>query len=132
MVPAAAEDWQVDPFSGEVRDGYVWGRGAVDMKDFDAMLLSVVRARTRAGRAPARPIVLCFTADEEAGGPRGRPAVRRRARATLLEDCTEAVGEVGGFSATVRGRRIYLHRGRREGHGLDAADRPRHGPATGR
>ena len=41
VVPAAAEDWQVDPFSGEVQDGYVWGRGAVDMKDFDAMLLSV-------------------------------------------------------------------------------------------
>ena len=50
VVPAAAEDWQVDPFSGEIQDGYVWGRGAVDMKDFDAMLLSVVRARTRAGR----------------------------------------------------------------------------------
>ena len=49
VVPAAAEDWQVDPFSGEIRDGYVWGRGAVDMKDFDAMLLSVVRARQRAG-----------------------------------------------------------------------------------
>ncbi|HEY0903210.1 MAG TPA: M20/M25/M40 family metallo-hydrolase, partial [Marmoricola sp.] len=48
VVPAAAEDWQVDPFSGEVQDGYVWGRGAVDMKDFDAMLLSVVRARQRA------------------------------------------------------------------------------------
>ena len=49
VVPAAAEDWQVDPFSGEIKDGFVWGRGAVDMKDFDAMLLSVVRARARAG-----------------------------------------------------------------------------------
>jgi len=63
VVPAAAEDWAVDPFSGEIRDGYVWGRGAVDMKDFDAMLLSVVRARQRAGRVPERPITLCFTAD---------------------------------------------------------------------
>ncbi len=71
VVPAAAEDWQVDPFSGEVHDGYVWGRGAVDMKDFDAMLLSVVRARARAGAVPERPIVLCFTADEEAGGHHG-------------------------------------------------------------
>src|SRR5215217_7359354 len=71
VVPAAAEDWQVDPFSGEIRDGYLWGRGAVDMKDFDAMLLSVVRARTRAGRVPERPVVLCFTADEEAGGHQG-------------------------------------------------------------
>src|ERR1700712_3558555 len=66
VVPAAAEDWQVDPSSGEIQDGYVWGRGAVDMKDFDAMLLSVVRDRQRTGRVPERPITLCFTADEEA------------------------------------------------------------------
>ena len=55
VVPAEAADWQVDPFSGEIQDGYVWGRGAVDMKDFDAMLLSVVRARQRAGRVPGAP-----------------------------------------------------------------------------
>ena len=107
VVPAAAEDWQVDPFSGEVRDGYVWGRGAVDMKDFDAMLLSVVRARTRAGRVPDRPIVLCFTADEEAGGHKGAQVLVEDHREEL-EGCTEAVGEVGGFSTTVRGRRMYL------------------------
>ena len=79
VVPAAAEDWQVDPFSGEIQDGYVWGRGAVDMKDFDAMLLSVVRARQRAGALPERPIVLCFTADEEAGGHHGARDPRRAA-----------------------------------------------------
>jgi len=107
VVPAAAEDWQVDPFSGEIRDGYVWGRGAVDMKDFDAMLLSVVRARTRAGRIPERPIVLCFTADEEAGGHKGAQVLVEDHREEL-EGCTEAVGEVGGFSTTVRGRRMYL------------------------
>ncbi|HEY0949367.1 M20/M25/M40 family metallo-hydrolase [Nocardioides sp.] len=107
VVPAAAEDWAVDPFSGEVRDGYVWGRGAVDMKDFDAMLLSVVRARQRAGRVPERPITLCFTADEEAGGHRGAQVLVDE-QAEELEGCTEAVGEVGGFSATVRGRRMYL------------------------
>ncbi len=107
VVPAAAEDWQVDPFSGEIQDGYVWGRGAVDMKDFDAMLLSVVRARTRAGRVPDRPVVLCFTADEEAGGHKGAEHLMREHR-DELEGCTEAVGEVGGFSTTVRGRRMYL------------------------
>ena len=107
VVPAAAEDWQVDPFSGEVRDGYVWGRGAVDMKDFDAMLLSVVRARTRAGQVPDRPVVLCFTADEEAGGHHGAQVIVED-HPELLEGCTEAVGEVGGFSTTVRGRRVYL------------------------
>jgi acetylornithine deacetylase/succinyl-diaminopimelate desuccinylase-like protein len=107
VVPAAAEDWQVDPFSGEVRDGYVWGRGAVDMKDFDAMLLSVVRARARAGAVPERPVTLCFTADEEAGGHLGAQVLVEE-HPDELAHCTEAVGEVGGFSTTVRGQRLYL------------------------
>jgi acetylornithine deacetylase/succinyl-diaminopimelate desuccinylase-like protein len=107
VVPAAPEDWSVHPFSGEVKDGVVWGRGAVDMKDFDAMLLSTVRARARAGQVPARPLVLCFTADEEAGGMKGAGYLARTHR-ELLDDCTVAVGEVGGFSTTVRGRRVYL------------------------
>ena len=107
VVPAAAEDWQVDPFSGEIQDGYVWGRGAVDMKDFDAMLLSVVRARTRAGVLPDRPVVLAFTADEEAGGLHGARLMVEQ-YAEHFDGVTEAVGEVGGFSTTVRGRRIYL------------------------
>jgi acetylornithine deacetylase/succinyl-diaminopimelate desuccinylase-like protein len=107
VVPAEAADWQVDPFSGEVEDGHVWGRGAVDMKDFDAMLLSVVRARTRAEAVPERPVVLCFTADEEAGGHRGAQVLVEE-HADRLEHCTEAVGEVGGFSTTIRGRRLYL------------------------
>lgn len=107
VVPAAAEDWQVHPFSGEVQDGYVWGRGAVDMKDFDAMLLSVVRERQRSGRAPARPVTLCFTADEEAGGHQGAQLLVED-HAEWFEGCTEAVGEVGGFSTTIRGRRLYL------------------------
>ncbi|MGH3362563.1 MAG: M20/M25/M40 family metallo-hydrolase [Nocardioides sp.] len=107
VVPAAAEDWQVAPFSGEIQDGYVWGRGAVDMKDFDAMLLSVVRARTRAGQVPDRPMVLCFTADEEAGGHKGAEVLVEE-HPEEFEGCTEAVGEVGGFSTTVRGQRLYL------------------------
>lgn len=107
VVPAAAEDWTIHPFSGEVDNGYVWGRGAVDMKDFDAMLLSTVRARQRAGRIPERPVVLCFTADEEAGGHLGAEGLVRD-HADWFEGCTEAVGEVGGFSTTVRGQRLYL------------------------
>jgi acetylornithine deacetylase/succinyl-diaminopimelate desuccinylase-like protein len=107
VVPAVADDWQVDPFSGEIQDGYLWGRGAVDMKDFDAMMLSVVRARTRAGAVPERPIVLCFTADEEAGGMHGARVLVDE-HAEHLAHCTEAIGEVGGFSTTVRGQRLYL------------------------
>jgi acetylornithine deacetylase/succinyl-diaminopimelate desuccinylase-like protein len=107
VVPADADDWQVHPFSGEIQDGALWGRGAVDMKDFDAMLLSVVRARARAGVVPERPMVLCFTADEEAGGHNGAEQIVLQ-RPDLLEGCREAVGEVGGFSTTVRGQRFYL------------------------
>ncbi|MCW2754829.1 MAG: peptidase [Marmoricola sp.] len=111
VVPANAADWTVHPFSGDVRDGpggaMVWGRGAVDMKDFDAMLLSSVRARARAGVVPDRPLVLCFTADEEAGGAKGAGHLVAEHR-DLLDDCTVAIGEVGGFSTTVRGRRVYL------------------------
>jgi acetylornithine deacetylase/succinyl-diaminopimelate desuccinylase-like protein len=107
VVPAAAEDWQVHPFAGEVHDGYLWGRGAVDMKDFDAMLLAVVRHRQRTGRVPERPIRLVLTADEEAGGHSGAEFLVTQHR-DELEGCTEAVGEVGGFSVTVRGRRLYL------------------------
>ncbi|MCX6396130.1 MAG: M20/M25/M40 family metallo-hydrolase [Propionibacteriales bacterium] len=112
VVPANAADWKIDPFAGEVDQAdngglCVWGRGAVDMKDFDAMLLSSVRARARAGVVPERPLVLCFTADEEAGGANGAGFLAREHR-DLLADCTVAVGEVGGFSTTVRGRRVYL------------------------
>ncbi len=107
VVPAAAEDWKVDPFSGEIQDGYVWGRGAVDMKDFDAMLLSVIRDRQRTGRVPERPIVLAFTADEEAGGHKGAQVLVED-HAEEFEGVTEAVGEVGGFSTTIRGQRLYL------------------------
>jgi acetylornithine deacetylase/succinyl-diaminopimelate desuccinylase-like protein len=71
------------------------------------MLLSVVRARTRARAEPDRPTVLCFTADEEAGGHQGAEQIVLK-RPDLLEGCREGIGEVGGFSATVRGRRIYL------------------------
>ena len=96
------------PFAGEVVDGCVWGRGAVDMKDFDAMVLSVVRARARAGAAPRRPIRLIFTADEEAGSGLGaRWLVDEHPE--VVDGCTEAIGEVGGFSLTVRDDlRLYL------------------------
>ncbi len=107
VVPAQAADWSVDPFAAEVVDGYLYGRGAVDMKDFDAMLLSVVRARQRAGVIPDRPILLVFTADEEAGGVLGAHWLVEH-RPELFEGCTEAIGEVGGFSTEVGGQRLYL------------------------
>ncbi|MFD7923650.1 M20/M25/M40 family metallo-hydrolase [Streptomyces sp. NPDC059740] len=108
VVPANAADWTYDPFSGEIADGCVWGRGAVDMKDMDAMTLAVVRDRMRSGRKPPRDIVLAFLADEEAGGTYGaRHLVDNHPE--LFEGVTEAIGEVGGFSFTVNDDlRLYL------------------------
>ena len=105
VVPASASDWQRDPFGGEIADGCVWGRGAVDMKDMDAIMLAVMRQRLREGRKPARDVVLAFTADEEAGGTWGAAFLTRHP--DLFEGVTEAIGEVGGFSVSVGGRRMY-------------------------
>jgi len=107
VVPAAKADWKIDPFAAEEQDGYIWGRGAVDMKDFDATILSVVRARQRAGELPKRAITLAFTADEEAGSVQGAHPLTDQ-RPEWFEGCTEGIGEVGGFSATIKGQRIYL------------------------
>ena len=107
VVPASAPDWRHDPFSGEIVDGCVWGRGAIDMKDMDAMMLAVVRQRLREGRPPARDIVLAFTADEEAGGTWGARWLVDH-HPGLFEGVTEAVGEVGGFSLTLGRQRLYL------------------------
>jgi acetylornithine deacetylase/succinyl-diaminopimelate desuccinylase-like protein len=102
VVPAQRQDWTRDPFGGEVADGCVWGRGAVDMKDMDAMVLAVIRERLRQGRRPQRDIVLAFVADEEAGGTWGAHWLVDN-HADLFEGCTEAIGEVGGFSLTLPG-----------------------------
>jgi acetylornithine deacetylase/succinyl-diaminopimelate desuccinylase-like protein len=107
VVPADPADWQVHPFSGEINDGCVWGRGAVDMKDMDAMILAVVRQRLREGRRPPRDVVLAFLADEEAGGAYGARWLVDN-RPDLFEGVTEAIGEVGGFSATIGAQRLYL------------------------
>ena len=107
VVPAVAADWQVDPFAGELCDGYLWGRGAVDMKDFDAIMLAVIRERARQGRPSRRPIRLVITADEEAGGGLGSAWLAER-HPEAIADCSEAIGEVGGFSLTVGDRRLYL------------------------
>ena len=108
VVPANAADWSVPPFAGEIVDGCLWGRGAVDMKDFDAMVLSVVRARARAGAAPRRPVRLIFSADEEAGSTLGAHWLID-SHPDVVTGCTEAIGEVGGFSLSVRDDlRLYL------------------------
>ncbi|MFG1865270.1 M20/M25/M40 family metallo-hydrolase [Microbispora bryophytorum] len=107
VVPFDAADWTHHPLSGEIADGCVWGRGAVDMKNMDAMILAVVRRRLSEGRRPPRDVVLVFTADEEAGGHYGAQWLAER-HPEVFEGCTEAIGEVGGFSVTTEKGRLYL------------------------
>jgi acetylornithine deacetylase/succinyl-diaminopimelate desuccinylase-like protein len=130
VVPADASEWSVPPFSGEEKDGYLWGRGAIDMKDFDAMTLAVVRGWQRTGYVPPRDIVLCYTADEEAGMEYGSQFLVRE-HADLFEGCTEAIGEVGGFSYTINDDlRLYLVETAEKGIDwlrLHARGRPGHG-----
>jgi acetylornithine deacetylase/succinyl-diaminopimelate desuccinylase-like protein len=108
VVPADPAAWTVPPYAGEIRDGSVWGRGAVDMKDMAAMTLVALADLLRAGWRPRRDVVLAFVADEELGGALGaRWLVEEHPE--LLEGCTEAVGEAGGFSHEYApGRRAYL------------------------
>ena len=107
VVPATAADWRVHPFSGEITEDCVWGRGAVDMKDMSAIVLAVLRQRLAEGRRPARDVVVAFVADEEAGGTWGARWLVDN-HPGEFEGVTEAISEVGGFSVTLGGKRLYL------------------------
>ena len=130
VVPANADDWSVDPFSAEIKDGMIWGRGAVDMKNMDAMIIAIFRMWARKGIKPARNIVLAFFADEEAGSLFGsRWMVAKHPE--VFKGCSEAISEVGGFSVTVAGdKRLYFIEAAQKGihwMRLSASGRAGHG-----
>src|SRR5690349_662503 len=130
VVPADKDEWSVDPFSGEVKDGCVWGRGAIDMKDMDAMTLALVREWARTGKQPPRDVVLAFVSDEEAGGRKGAHYLVDN-HPDLFADCSEAISEVGGFSISLNDQaRIYAIQTAEKGINwlrLTANARPGHG-----
>ncbi len=108
VVPVNADDWSVNPFCGDIIDGFIWGRGAVDMKNMDAMIIATVRDWSRTGYVPPRDIVLAFFADEEAGSILGSHWMVDK-HPELFSGCNEAISEVGGFSVTVAdGKRFYM------------------------
>ena len=107
VVPANAADWSVDPFSGVIKDGCIWGRGAVDMKNMDAMILAVIRLWAKHNYQPERTIVIVFFADEEAGGIYGSRWMAEK-HPEVFAGCSETISEVGGFSLTLlSGKRVY-------------------------
>lgn len=128
VVPANADDWTVDPFSAEIRDGMIWGRGAVDMKNVDAMILAIVRSWARTGFTPRRDIVLAFFADEEAGMTFGSRWMTAN-HPEVFAGCSEAISEVGGFSVTVGdGKRLYFVEAAQKGiHWMKLTSRGRAG-----
>jgi len=107
VVPADPTNWTVDPFGGVIRDGLLWGRGAVDMKNMDAMIIAALQDILGAGKRPARDLVIAFFSDEENGGVFGSHYVVDN-RPDLFAGATEAISEVGGYSVHLNGQRSYL------------------------
>ena len=107
VVPADPANWTVDPFAGEIRDGLLWGRGAVDMKDMDAMIITALQDVLGSGRQPARDLIVAFFSDEENGGVFGSHHIVDT-RPDLFAGATEAISEVGGYSVHINGQRAYL------------------------
>jgi acetylornithine deacetylase/succinyl-diaminopimelate desuccinylase-like protein len=107
VVPAQPDNWSVDPFGGVIKDGLLWGRGAVDMKNMDAMMITALQDILGSGRQPARDLVIAFFADEEAGGVLGSHYLVDH-QPELFAGATEAISEVGGYSITLGGERAYL------------------------
>lgn len=97
VVPVEADDWTHPPFAADVVDGFLYGRGAVDMKNYAGTVLAVARHFAREGIVPRRDLVLAFLADEESGGVWGAGWLVEH-RPDLFAGVSEALGEVGGFS----------------------------------
>jgi len=106
VVPADPAEWSVHPFSAEERDGYLWGRGAVDMKDMCATVLTVLHDWTTTGRRPARDVVIAFVADEEDMGADGAHWLVAE-HPGLFEGCQVAISESGGFTHRTNGIHLY-------------------------
>lgn len=107
VVPADEREWTVPPFSGEIRNGMLYGRGAVDMKNMAGIMLALARSLARDGFTPKRDIIFMWFSDEENGSVYGSAWLTEHER-HLFEGASEAISEVGGFSITLpNGKRIY-------------------------
>jgi len=132
VVPADPSEWTVDPFGAEVIDDVIYGRGAADMKGMDAIILTALEHLYASGSRPRRDIILALFGDEEAGGVYGSGWLVSH-RPDLFSGATEAISEVGGFTATVAGKRAYFLQTAEKGIAwlnLSARGAPGHGSAS--
>jgi acetylornithine deacetylase/succinyl-diaminopimelate desuccinylase-like protein len=106
VVSTSGQRWAHPPFAGVRADGFVWGRGALDMKSGVAMMVAAVLRVAAGGRRSAGDIVVALLSDEEAGGDLGARFLVDR-HAALLDGVRYAIGEFGGFSMEIAGRRFY-------------------------
>src|SRR5215208_7099500 len=106
VVPTTGQRWTRPPFDAQLADGYVWGRGALDMKGGVAMLVSAFLRAKAEGLRLAGDVVLAILSDEEAGGDFGAKFLVED-HAHLFEGIRHALGEFGGFSLELGGKRFY-------------------------
>lgn len=106
VVPTTDQAWTVPPFEGLERDGYIWGRGALDCKSGVAMMVCAALRLKAEGKVPAGDVVLCLLADEEVSGEYGaRYLVEEHAH--LFDGCAYSLGEFGGFPLRLGGVKFY-------------------------
>lgn len=107
VVPTTNQEWTYPPFEGMIRDGYVWGRGALDMKGGVTMMVAALLRARAEGLIPAGDVVLALLSDEEAGGDNGAGYLVEH-HAGQFEGIRYAIGEFGGFSLYVGKQKLYL------------------------
>ena len=107
VVPADKRFWKEDPFSGLIKDGYVWGRGAYDMKGMGVIELMAMLQIKRAGIALKGDLIFLGTADEEAGGTMGAGYMVAN-HFDLFKDVGSVINEGGGGTATAEGKTLFV------------------------
>ncbi len=128
VVPAEPGGWTHPPFAGDVADGFVWGRGALDTKELAAMELMVMLLLKREGKPLARDVIFMANADEEAGGSKGAGWMVKEHPDLIRSEY--ALNEGGGFSLDILGERFFTCQVAEKGSArfaMRARGRPGHG-----